>query len=110
MRGESVPPNGELIFSFSNWHLLTPQCRQTFVDAYRYEGFLTAALQTDVLSPRLTVIADVGGIFAFAPTFTYRVTDDLCSPRPISPSRAAGRQAPTYSGARHPPVPVDCAA
>jgi hypothetical protein len=52
-----------------------------FEDAYQYEGFLTTALQTDMmhgkLSPRVAIITDVSGIFAFQPTFTYRVTDNF---------------------------------
>ncbi len=54
---------------------------KNFEDAYRYEGFLTTALQTDMmhgkLAPRIVVITDVSGIFAFQPTFTYRVTDNF---------------------------------
>jgi hypothetical protein len=52
-----------------------------YEDAYRYEGFLTTAIQTDMmhgkLSPRIVLITDVSGIFAFAPTATYRVTDNF---------------------------------
>lgn len=52
-----------------------------FEDAYRYEGFLTTAIQTDMmhgkLSPRVAIITDVSGIFAFQPTVTYRVTDNF---------------------------------
>jgi hypothetical protein len=52
-----------------------------FEDAYQYEGFLTTTLQTDYmhgrLSPRVTIITDVSGIFAFQPTVTYRVTDNF---------------------------------
>jgi hypothetical protein len=52
-----------------------------FEDAYQYEGFLTTAIQTDMmhgkLSPRVAIITDVSGIFAFQPTFTYRVTDNF---------------------------------
>ncbi len=52
-----------------------------YEDAYQYEGFLTTTLRTDymhgLLEPQLTVITDISGIFAFAPTVTYRVTDNL---------------------------------
>ena len=52
-----------------------------YEDAYRYEGFLTTAVQTDMmhgkLSPRVAIITDVSGIFAFQPTVTYRVTDNF---------------------------------
>ena len=52
-----------------------------YEDSYQYEGFLTTALQTDMLhgklSPRVAVITDVSGIFAFQPTMTYRVTDNF---------------------------------
>ncbi len=54
---------------------------KNFEDAYQYEGFLTTAIQTDMmhgkLSPRIVAITDVSGIFAFQPTVTYRVTDNL---------------------------------
>ena len=29
------------------------------------------------LSPRVAIITDVSGIFAFQPTFTYRITDNF---------------------------------
>jgi hypothetical protein len=52
-----------------------------FVDAYQYEGFLQTAIQTDYmhgrLEPRLVFIDDVSGIFAFAPSVTYRLSDNL---------------------------------
>jgi Protein of unknown function (DUF1302) len=52
-----------------------------FEDAYQYEGFLTTALQTDMmhgkLTPRVAIITDVSGIFAFQPTVTYRVSDNF---------------------------------
>jgi hypothetical protein len=52
-----------------------------YEDSYQYEGFLTTALQTDMmhgkLSPRVAIITDVSGIFAFQPTVTYRVTDNF---------------------------------
>ena len=48
---------------------------------YKYEGFLTTAIQTDMmhgkLSPRIAIITDVSGIFAFQPTVTYRVSDNF---------------------------------
>jgi hypothetical protein len=54
---------------------------KNFEDAYQYEGFLTTALQTDMLhgklTPRVAIITDVSGIFAFQPTFTYRVSDNF---------------------------------
>jgi hypothetical protein len=52
-----------------------------YEDAYQYEGFLTTTVQTDYLhgklTPRITVITDVSGIFGFAPSVVYRVTDNL---------------------------------
>jgi hypothetical protein len=52
-----------------------------FEDLYKYEGFVTTTLQTDylhgALEPRITIITDVSGIFAFQPTATYRVTDNF---------------------------------
>jgi len=52
-----------------------------FEDAYKYEGFVTWTLQTDMLhgslTPRATIITDVSGIFAFQPTVTYRVSDNF---------------------------------
>ena len=52
-----------------------------FEDLYKYEGFVTTTLQTDYLhgslEPRITIITDVSGIFAFQPTATYRVTDNF---------------------------------
>lgn len=54
---------------------------KNFVDQYPFEGFLQTALQTDYLhgrlTPRIVVITDVSGIFAFAPTVTYRASDNL---------------------------------
>ena len=63
----------------------SPLCVRTpphnFVDAYAFEGFLQTALQTDYmhgkLTPRLVLIQDVSGIFAFLPSVTYRVSDNL---------------------------------
>jgi hypothetical protein len=52
-----------------------------YEDAYQYEGFLNTTVQTDYmhgrLSPRLTIITDVSGIFGFAPSVVYRLTDNL---------------------------------
>ena len=52
-----------------------------YQDAYRFEGFLQTAIQTDYmhgkLSPRFVIIADVSGIFAFATGINYRFTDNL---------------------------------
>src|SRR5262245_54725195 len=52
-----------------------------FEDQYKYEGFVTTTLQTDylhgALEPRITVITDISGIFAFQPTMPYRVTDNF---------------------------------
>lgn len=52
-----------------------------FEDSYQYEGFLTTAIQTDMmhgkLSPRIAVITDISGILAFQPTVTYRGTDNF---------------------------------
>lgn len=62
-----------------------PLCVRTidrwFEDSYQYEGFFQFAFQTDMfhgkLTPRLTFIADVSGIFVFQPTATYRVNDNV---------------------------------
>ena len=52
-----------------------------YEDAYQYEGFLTTTLRTDYmhgkLTPGITMITDVSGIFGFAPSISYRVTDNL---------------------------------
>jgi hypothetical protein len=54
---------------------------KNFEDAYKFEGFLQTALVTDYmhgkLEPRMVIITDVSGIFAFAPTATYRITDSF---------------------------------
>ena len=54
---------------------------KNFVDLYQYEGFLQTAIQTDMLhgklSPRIVIITDISGIFAFQPSFTYRVSDNF---------------------------------
>jgi hypothetical protein len=62
-----------------------PLCATTnphdYEDAYQYEGFLQTAFQTDYLhgklEPRIVIITDVSGIFGFAPSMTYRLTDNL---------------------------------
>ncbi|HWP64683.1 MAG TPA: DUF1302 family protein [Candidatus Limnocylindria bacterium] len=52
-----------------------------FEDQYLFEGFAQVALQTDYLhgrlTPRFVVITDVSGMFGFAPSMTYRFTDNL---------------------------------
>jgi hypothetical protein len=52
-----------------------------FEDAYQYEGFLNTTIQTDYmhgkLQPRVTIITDISGIFGFAPSLVYRITDNL---------------------------------
>jgi hypothetical protein len=52
-----------------------------FEDAYQYEGFLQTTVQTDYmhgkLSPRLTIISDISGIFGIAPSVVYRINDNL---------------------------------
>jgi hypothetical protein len=84
MQAQSIP-NGLSSTCTGNKARNNPLCvtavPTNFEDAYRYEGFLTTALQTDMLhgklSPRVAIITDVSGIFAFQPTFTYRVTDNF---------------------------------
>jgi hypothetical protein len=52
-----------------------------FEDQYVFEGFAQVALQTDYLhgrlSPRFVGIVDVSGQYAFAPSFSYRFSDNL---------------------------------
>jgi hypothetical protein len=52
-----------------------------YEDAYQYEGFLNTTIQTDYmhgrLSPRITVITDISGIFGMAPSLVFRLTDNL---------------------------------
>jgi len=52
-----------------------------FYDRYQYEGFFQAALQTDYmfgkLQPRVTMILDVSGVYAFVPSLQYRVNDSF---------------------------------
>jgi hypothetical protein len=52
-----------------------------FENAYRYEGFVQTALQTDMmhgkLAPRIVLITNFSGIFGFQPTVSYRVTDNF---------------------------------
>jgi hypothetical protein len=54
---------------------------KNFEDLYPFEGFLQTALVTDYmhgkLEPRAVIITDVSGIFGFAPTITYRFTDNF---------------------------------
>jgi hypothetical protein len=54
---------------------------QNFEDEKEWEQFFNLVFQTDYmhgrLSPRLTTLFDVSGIFVFEPTVTYRVTDYL---------------------------------
>jgi len=54
---------------------------ENFEDQYRFEAFLQTALQTDYLhgklSPRIVIITDVNGTFAFITSATYRFTDSL---------------------------------
>jgi hypothetical protein len=65
--------------------LTNPLCQtinpHDYEDAYQYEGFLTTALLTDYmhgrLEPRLVIITDISGIFAFNPSVTYRFTDNF---------------------------------
>ena len=52
-----------------------------YEDAYQYEGILTTTLRTDYmhakLEPALTMITDISGVFGFAPSVSYRITDNL---------------------------------
>jgi hypothetical protein len=54
---------------------------ENFEDANKFEGFLQTVIQSDFmhgrLSPRVVIITDVSGIFAFAPTATYRISDSF---------------------------------
>jgi hypothetical protein len=68
-----------------------------YEDARTFEGFLQTALQTDYmhgkLSPRIVMIADISGIFAFATGINYRFTDNLIATvnyLAIAGSRKAG--------------------
>jgi Protein of unknown function (DUF1302) len=68
-----------------------------FEDLYAVEQFFIWVLQTDYfhgrLEPRITIITDVSGIFAFAPVLTYRVTDNFlvsAAYKGIEASRRAG--------------------
>jgi hypothetical protein len=71
--------------SFAKTNPLAMACAvanpKNFEDLYPFEGFLQTAVQTDYmhgkLSPRLVIITDVSGIFGFAPTATYRITDNF---------------------------------
>ncbi len=52
-----------------------------YEDAYQYEGFLTTTFRTDYmhgkLEPGLTMITDISGAFAFGPSLSYRINDNL---------------------------------
>jgi hypothetical protein len=52
-----------------------------YEDAYQYEGLLTTTLRSDYmhgkLQPGVTMITDISGVFGFAPSLNYRVTDNL---------------------------------
>ena len=71
---------------------------KNFEDLYRFDNlFLQIALQTDYmhgrLQPRIVAILDATGIFAFAPSLTYRFTDNILGSATflgISASRRAG--------------------
>jgi hypothetical protein len=78
-----------------------PACVQTipqnFEDLHKFEGFLQTAIQTDYLhgrlSPRIVIITDVSGIFGFAPSAVYRITDSFLASATflaIAASREAG--------------------
>jgi hypothetical protein len=79
----------------------SPLCVQindkSFEDAYQYEGFANWTVQTDylhgTLSPRLTIITDVSGIFGFAPSVTYRITDNLLVSATYLGIESTGRKA-----------------
>jgi hypothetical protein len=68
-----------------------------FEDAYQYEGFLQTTVQTDYmhgkLNPRITVIADISGIFGFAPSLVYRITDNLLVSASYLAIESTGRKA-----------------
>jgi hypothetical protein len=68
-----------------------------FEDAYKFEGFLQTVLQTDYLhgrlTPRMVIITDVHGAFAFAPSAIYRFSDSFLASMQylaIEGSRRAG--------------------
>ena len=52
-----------------------------YEDAYQYEGLLTTTFRTDYmhgkLEPGATIITDISGVFGFAPSVNYRITDNL---------------------------------
>ena len=69
-------PNGKFLITCQK---VDPK---NFEDLKKFDNqFLQIALQTDYmhgrLEPRLVAILDVSGIFAFAPSVTYRLTDNL---------------------------------
>ena len=93
-----------------------PFCIKTvprnFEDAYQYEGFLQTALQTDYLhgklSPRLVIITDVSGIFAFQPSATYRITDSFLFGGDVPGHRGAAEGVARHlPRARHGAAPPD---
>jgi hypothetical protein len=59
--------------------LVTPA--KNFENVYKFEGFLQTAIQSEYMhgkiSPRIVMITDISGIFAFAPTVTYRISDSF---------------------------------
>jgi hypothetical protein len=68
-------PNGE----FSILCQTAPP--KNFEDEKKFEHFANIVLQTDYmhgrLAPRIITLLDVSGIFIFAPSVTYRITDYL---------------------------------
>jgi hypothetical protein len=52
-----------------------------YEDAYQWEGLVTTTLRSDYLHgkllPQVTMITDISGVFGFAPSVTYRITDNL---------------------------------
>jgi hypothetical protein len=79
----------------------SPLCVQidphNYEDAYQYEGFIQTTLQTDylhgTLSPRLTAITDLSGMFAFSTGLTYRLTDNVLLSGAYLAIATAGRKA-----------------
>ena len=77
-----------LAFGYFIWHWHGPQRGLEYFTGYVIEKalsvdnlFLQTTLQTDYLhgklEPRVTMILDVQGIFAFAPALTYRINDSF---------------------------------
>jgi len=89
---EKPGPNGQF----------SPLCQKAntkgFEDQYKFDNqFMQIALQTDYLhgklEPRVVAILDVSGIFGFAPSVVYRLTDNVllsASYVAIEGSRRAG--------------------